>query len=103
MIESNISHALYKEFQQVNRNLTYITIALVCVVALIVWLFGIDVGTKRASSIGIMFMVLAYFTYKIPYISYRYMLNKYKNESEKRSAIGYDWKQFRDLAMQRKY
>jgi hypothetical protein len=75
---------------------------LVAVAALSVWLFSIDVGGKRTSSMGVMFMLLAFFTYKIPYLSYRYMLYKYKNESEKRTTIGYDWKQFRDQAMQRR-
>ncbi len=102
MTESNISQELYKEFHQISRYLTYLTIGLVAVAALSVWLFSIDVGGKRTSSMGVMFMLLAFFTYKIPYLSYRYMLYKYKNESEKRTTIGYDWKQFRDQAMQRR-
>lgn len=100
MIESSLTHELYSEFHQINRNLTYTTIGLVALVAMIIWLFGIDVGGKRTSMMGAIFIMLAVFTYKIPYISYRYMLKKYKNDSEKRSAIGYDWKHFRDLAMQ---
>jgi len=102
MTESNMSQELYKEFHQISRNLTYLTIGLVAVAALSVWLFNIDVGGKRTSSMGVMFMLLAFFTYKIPYLSYRYMQYKYKHESEKRSVIGYDWKQFRDQAMQRR-
>lgn len=103
MSESNISEELCKEFHQISRKLTYMTVALVCAIALIVWLTGIDVGGKRTSLMGAMFMSLAFFTYKIPHLSYRYMQRKYKGESEKRSVLGYDWKQFRDLAMQRKY
>lgn len=102
MNESDLSQKLYKEFHQLSRNLTYLTIGLVAVAALAVWVFGIDLGGKRTSSMGVMFMLLAFFTYKIPYLSYRYMLNKYKNESEKSAAMGYDWKQFRDRAMLRK-
>jgi len=102
MIKSDLTHELYSEFHQINRNLTYTTIGLVALVAIIVWLFGIDVGGKRTSMMGTIFIMLAVFTYKIPYITYRYMLKKYKNDPEKRSAIGYDWKQFHDLAMQRR-
>jgi len=103
MSESNVSEELFREFHQINRKLTYMTVALVCVVALVVWLFGLNAGGKFTSVMGLLFMVLAFFTYKIPYISYRAMQRKYKDESEKRTAIGYDWKQFRDQAMLRKY
>jgi len=106
MTESNLSNntsaEVYKEFHHVNRKLTYATVGLVCLAALLVWLLGIDVKGKHLSSMGLMFMFLALFTYKIPYISFRYLQKKYANESEKRSAIGYDWKTFRDLAMQRR-
>jgi|GEM_PF-3573515 len=103
MNESNISEELYREFHQISRKLTYVTVGFVCTLALIVWLTGFDVGGKRTSLMGIMFMILAFFTFKIPHISYQYMQRKYKSESEKRSVLGYDWKHFRDQAMQRKY
>jgi len=102
MIESKVSQELYKEFNQINRNLTYLTIGLVCLVALIVWFFSIDVGGKRASLMGVAFMVLAVITYKIPYLSYQYLLRKYKSDNEKCSVLGHDWKQFNNLAMQSK-
>ena len=102
MTESNLKNKLYSEFHQINRNLTYATIGLVALAAILVWIFGIDLGGRRTSMMGAVFIMLAVFTYKIPYISYRYMLKKYKNDSEKCSAIGYDWKQFHDLAMQRR-
>ncbi len=102
MTESKISQELYSEFHQFSRNLTFLTIGLVAVAAMLVWLFGIDVGGNRTTAMGAMFMILALFTYKIPHISYKYLLNKYKNDTEKRNAIGYDWKQFRDSAMQRR-
>lgn len=102
MTESNISQQLYREFHQFSRKLTFATIGLVAVVALAVWLFGIDVGGNRTTAMGAMFMMLALFTYKIPHISYKFLLYKYKNDTEKRNAIGYDWKHFRDLAMQRR-
>ena len=103
MSESNISEELFREFHQISRKLTYMTVAMVCVIALLVWLTGFDVGGKRTSLMGIMFMILAFFTYNIPHISYRYMQRKYTSESEKRSVLGYDWKHFREQAMQRKY
>ena len=106
MTESNVSDAVsgevYKEFHRINRKLTYSTIGLVCITALLLWLNGIDVRGKHLSEMGLLFMLLGFFTYKIPYISYRYMLKKYKNVPEKRSAIGYDWKQFLNSAMQRR-
>ncbi|MGH1538271.1 MAG: hypothetical protein ACRBDX_09550 [Gammaproteobacteria bacterium] len=100
MSESNVSDEIYKEFHQISRTLTFCTVAIVAAAALIVWLLGIDVGGKRTSLMGVAFMLLAFFTYQIPYICYRYLLYKYKNESQKRSAVGYDWKHFRDQAMQ---
>ena len=103
MNESNLSEELFREFHQISRKLTYMTVAFVCVIALVVWLTSFDVGGKRISLMGVMFMSLAFFTYKIPYISYRYMQRKYKSESQKRAVLGYDWKHFRDQAMQRKY
>ena len=102
MNESNLSEELYREFHKMNRNLTYMTIALVSVAALLVWVFNIDVGGKRTSLMGLMFMLLAAFTFKIPHISYRYLVSKYKNNKEKRSILGADWKLFRDAAMMRR-
>jgi hypothetical protein len=100
--ESDLTGKLCAEFHQISRNLTYFTIALVAVSALAVWLFSIDLGGSRTTLMGLAFMSLAVFTYKIPYISYRYMQRKYKNVAEKSTVLGYDWKQFRDLAMQRR-
>ena len=100
MTESDLSQQLYSEFHIICRNLTYFTIALVCVAALIVWIFAIDLGGKRTTLMGAMFMILAAFTFKIPYFSYRYLLSKYKHHDEKRSILGTDWKLFRDNAMQ---
>jgi len=103
MNESNISDEVYREFHQISRKLTYMTVALVCAAALIVWLLSIDISGKRTSLLGVMFMGLAFFTYKIPHISYRFMQGKYKGTTAKRNILGYDWKQFRDQAMQRRY
>lgn len=97
-----VSSEVYKEFHKISRKLTYSTIGLVCVTAFVVWLNGTDVRGKHLSEMGMLFMLLGFFTYKIPYISYRFMQKKYKNQAEKRSVLGYDWKTFIDLAMQRK-
>lgn len=106
MTESNVSDRVSdevcKEFHKINRKLTYSTIGLVCVTALLVWLNGIDVRGKHLSEMGLLFMLLGFFTYKIPYISYVFMQKKYKNHAEKRTVLGYDWKSFLNLAMQRK-
>ncbi len=95
----NLSQEVYSEFHRLNRYLTYMTILLVCFAALIVWVFSIDIGGKRTTLMGAMFMLLAAFTFKIPYISYRYLRSKYKNHSEKCSILGTDWKLFHDAAM----
>ena len=100
MNESNLSQELYGEFNKLCRNLTYATIALVCIAALIIWIFDIDLGGQRTTLMGVSFMVLAAFTFKIPYLSYRYMLSKYKHHEDKSSILGVDWKLFRDNAMQ---
>ena len=102
MSESKLSQELYDEYQRINRNLTYTSVALVCIAAFVVWLFNIDLGGQRTSLMGIMFMLLAVVTFKIPYFSYRYLRRKYKNHAEKFSILGSDWKLFRDTAMMRK-
>ncbi len=102
MSESELSQELYNEFLKINRYLTYGTVAFVCVVAFVVWIFDIDLGGQRTSLMGLMFMLLAVVTFKIPYISYRYLRKKYKNHAEKNSILGVDWKLFRDAAMMRK-
>jgi len=103
MSESNISDDVYREFHQITRKLTYMTVAVVCVAALIIWLMNIDIGGGRTSLLGVMFMGLAFLTYKIPHISYRMMQGKYKSIADKRNVLGYDWKLFRDEAMKRRY
>lgn len=97
-----VSNEVYKEFHKINRKLTYSTIGLVSVTAFVLWLNGVDIKGKHLSEMGLLFMLLGFFTYKIPYISYRFMQKKYKNEPGKRSTLGYDWKTFLDLAMQRR-
>ncbi len=99
MSESKISQSLYSEYHVLNRNLTYMTIALVCLAALIIWIFNVDLKGERTTLMGLMFMLLAAFTFKIPHISYRLLKSKYKNNPEKCSILGADWKIFRDAAM----
>lgn len=93
---------LKQEFNLLSRKLTYMTIAAVCVLALILWWLGIEVKGNTATIIGAMFIGLAALTFKIPYIAYRFMLNKYRDEPDKISALGPSWQEFRSFAMQRK-
>lgn len=102
MRKSNLSKLLEQEFHQLNRKLTYITIALVCFFAVVLWWHGVEVKGNSATLIGTMFMILAVFTFNIPYITYRYLLKKYKDDPDKQSALGPNWREFRDSAMQRK-
>lgn len=102
MIQSSLSHVMQKEFHQRSRTFTYATIAVVCGLALVFWWLGVEVKGNMATFIGAMFILLAAFTFQIPYITYRYMLKKYKNEPEKLSALGPNWHEFRDNAMQRR-
>ena len=99
MSESKLSQSLYSEYHVLNRNLTYMTIALVCLAALLIWIFNVDLKGERTTLMGLMFMLLAAFTFKIPHISYRFLKYKYKNNPEKYSILGADWKSFRDAAM----
>ncbi len=91
-----------QEFHRLSRNMTYATIVLVCILAMLAWWLGIEVKGRAATIIGAMFIVLAVVTFQIPYITYRYMLRKYKHEPEKLSALGSNWHEFRDNAMQRR-
>jgi len=102
MNKSNLTKFLQEEFHQLSRKLTYITIAIVCVAAIVFWWHGIEVKGNAAVLIGAMFMILAAFTLNIPYFIYRYMYRKYKDDPEKQSALGPNWREFRDSAMQRK-
>lgn len=102
MIQSSLSHVMQQEFHQLSRKFTYATIAAVCALALVCWWLGVEVKGNMATLIGAMFIILAAFTFKIPHITYQYMLNKYKNEPDKLSALGPNWHEFRDNAMQRR-
>ncbi len=102
MIGSRLSDMLKQEFNLLNRKLTYMTIAIVCILALILWWLGIEVKGNTATIIGAMFIGLAAFTFKIPHIAYRFMLNKYRDEPDKISALGPNWQEFKALALQRK-
>jgi len=102
MIQSNLSYFMQQEFHQLSRKLTYVTIAVVCALAMLCWWLGVEVKGNMATGIGAIFIILAAFTLQIPYMTYRYMLKKYKNEPEKRSALGPNWQDFRDSAMRRR-
>ena len=102
MSESKLTAYLQQEFHLLCRKLTYITVGVVCVLAVIAWWFGVEVKGNTATLIGIFFILLAAFTLKIPHIIYRYMLKKYKNDPEKLSALGPNWTEFRQNAMQRR-
>ena len=102
MSKSNILRLLEKEFHQLSKNITYITVAIVLITAVVFWWNGVEVKGNAAILIGVMFMVLAAFTLNIPYFTYRFMLNKYKNDPDKHAALGSSWREFRDGAMQRK-
>ena len=102
MTESKLLVYLLQEFHLISRKMTYATVAIVCVFAIVAWWFGIEVKGKTATLIGLMFIVLAAFTLQIPYITYRFMLKKYKNDPDKLSALGPNWQDFRDSALQRR-
>ncbi len=101
MTESKLSIFLQDEFQQLCRKMTYATVIAVCIFAVVAWWFGIEVKGNMATLIGLIFIILAVLTFKIPHIAYRYMLNKYKHEPEKLSALGSSWKEFKDSSQQR--
>ena len=102
MVQSNLSKLMDQEFHRLSRKLTYITIAIICICSVIFWWFGVDAKGKWATLIGITLIILAAFTFKIPYISYRYMQVKYKSEPKKLSALEPNWREFRDRVMQRR-
>ena len=102
MSKGNLLTLLEKEFHQLCRNFTYITVAIVLITAVIFWWNGVEVKGNAAILIGVMFMVLAVFTLNIPYFTYRFMLSKYKDDSDKHAALGPSWREFRDGAMKRK-
>ena len=88
MNESNLLHLIQQEFHQLNRKLTYATVAIVCICAMIFYWMGLEVKGNAATIVGAMFIILAVFTFQIPYISYRYMLKKYQDEPEKLAVLG---------------
>jgi len=102
MNRSRLSDVLKQEFNLLSRRITHMTIVIVCVLALVLWWAGIKVEGNTASIVGIAFIGLAAFTFKIPHITYRFMLNKYRNEPDKILALGPNWQEFKAYAMQRK-
>ena len=102
MSRSNLSKLLQQEFHQLSRKLTYFTIAIVCLAAVVFWWHGVEVKGNIAMLIGSMFMILAVFTLNIPYFTYRYMLKKYKDDPDKQLALGPNWREFRESAIGRK-
>ena len=102
MIESKLTIYLEQEFHLLCRKLTHITVIVVILLAVVAWWFGIEVKGNTATLVGMAFIIIAAFTLKIPHIIYRYMLNKYKDEPEKLSALGPNWSEFRDNAKQRR-
>ena len=102
MINSDLLNSIHEEFHHLSRKLTYLTIVLVCVLAMIFWSIGLDVVGSTATIVGVFFMLVAAFTFQIPQITYRYMLRKYRNSPENLSALGPNWADFRDRARQRK-
>ena len=102
MSESKLTLYLQQEFHGLCRKLTHLTVVVVCVFAVVAWWFGVEVKGNTATLIGVIFIMLAAFTLKIPHITYHYMLKKYKNDPEKLSALGPNWTEFRNSAMQRR-
>ena len=102
MTQSKLSDFMRQEFHQLSRKFTYVTIAIVCIFAMLFWWLGVEVKGSMATLVGALFIVLAAFTFQIPYITYRYMLKKYKHEPEKLTALGPNWREFREYAMQRR-
>ena len=102
MNQSDLSEIMKQEFHLLSRRLTHITVIAVCSLALIFWMAGVDVQGNMASIVGMVFIGLAAFTLKIPHITYRFMLNKYKNEPDKLSVLGPSWEEFKAFAMRRK-
>ena len=101
IFKSRISEDIQHEFNQLSRTFTYSTAVIVCVAALIFWSLGLEVKGNTATAIGGMFIVLAAITLKVPYIAYRYLLYKYKNDDEKLTELGSSWRDFKDRTTRR--
>lgn len=92
---SSPSRFIQDEFNLLSRKLTYMTAAVLCVVALVFWWLGVEVEGHMATLVGFLFIAAAVFTFQLPYITYRYMLRKYRNEPEKLAALGAGWREFK--------
>ncbi len=95
MTASDPSRLVQDEFHLLNRRLTYTTAAIMCVLALIFWWFDVEVKGHMATLVGAAFIAMAVFTFKIPYISYRYLLRKYRDEPDRLAALGPGWREFK--------
>ena len=95
MTASDPSRLIQDEFHLLNRRLTYTTAAIMCVLALIFWRFDVEVTGNMATLVGIAFIAMAVFTFKIPYISYCYLLRKYRDEPDRLAALGPNWREFK--------
>ena len=92
---SSSSRLIRDEFNLLSRKLTYMTAAVLCVVAFVFWWLGVEVEGHMATLVGFVFIAAAVFTFQLPYITYRYMLRKYRNEPEKLAALGSGWREFK--------
>lgn len=96
MNQTNSLLYIQREFHRLCRIITYVTVAKICIFALLSWWLGVEVKGNTATLVGLLFIALAVFIFKIPYVTYRYMLKKYKDQPEKLALLGANWREFKE-------
>ncbi len=100
-MRSKILDELQMEFLQLNRKLTYATLILLGLMAVLFWLVEIEVFGKTSTLVGVVFMLLAVFFFQIPHISYNWLVRKYQQVPDKLALLGPNWRHFKKQSMQR--
>lgn len=84
-----------------NRWLTVALGALVCLAGFILWQAGVPLLDQYKSVVGLVLMFLAFVFYNIPYLAYRLMRNRYRNDAEISKLMGRRWHLYKNRIMKR--
>lgn len=86
---TNISHneQIKTQFLRTSRNLTLALLVLIIAVSAIFWTMGVDVQGTSSVATGLVLLALAVIFYKLPHLTYLFMVYRYKNEDATGKSI----------------
>lgn len=84
-----------------NRWLTAALAAIVCLTGFVLWQAEVPLLDKHKPAVGLALMFLAFVFYNIPYLAYRLMRKRYRNDAEITKLIGRRWYLYKTRIMKR--